>query len=504
MLAPVAHAQSLQTVAERTEYKATSKYADVVAFCEAIAKRGPNAKLSYFGTSQEGRKLPLLVVSDPPVASAEEATKAGKVVVLVFANIHAGEVDGKEAVLAIARDLSEKKGHFLLKDLVILLAPIFNADGNEKFATTNRPGQNGPMETGIRANAQGFDLNRDFVKLESPEVRALVKLLNVWDPAMVIDCHTTNGSKHRYTLTYDGPRYPTTETAPAEWASTVLFPEVARKVKATTGFDIAPYGNFNIDRTKWETYPSTPRFGVQYFALRGKIGVLSESYTYASFADRVKASYAFVTACLEVAAEKHADLAKAATPLPTKRIELRTRTEAFPEKVSIKGFEEETRGGKRVATQRPKEYPLDYVGRVTAVEAVELPFAYLFGPANTSVVENLQRHGIKVEEIREDIDLHVEAYRAASVETSPRAFQKHHLTTIEVSKQSESRRIPAGTMIVRTAQPLGPLAGYLLEPRSEDGLAAWGFFNDQLKPGSEFPVLRLQKSYPLAAGDASP
>jgi murein tripeptide amidase MpaA len=182
LFAPFAGAQQPQTVAEKTDCKATSRYADVVAFCEAIAKRGPAAKLSYFGTSQEGRKLPLLVVADPPVATPEEAKAAGKLVVMAFANIHAGEVDGKEALLALARELTDKKGHPLLKDLVILLVPILNADGNERIDPKNRPRENGPTDgAGTRENAQGFDLNRDFVKLESPEVRALVKLWNTWD-----------------------------------------------------------------------------------------------------------------------------------------------------------------------------------------------------------------------------------------------------------------------------------------------------------------------------------
>src|SRR5262245_34976703 len=301
----LALAQPLQTVAEKSDYKDTSKHADVIAFCEAIAKRGPTAQLSYFGATHEGRQLPLLVISDLPIAVPEEAKQSGKLVVLVFANIHAGEVDGKEALLALARDLTDKKNHLLLKDMVILLVPNLNADGNEKIDPKNRPGDNGPTDgAGTRENAQGFDLNRDFVKLDTPEVRALVKLFNTWDPAMVIDCHTTNGSKHRYTLTYDGPRYPSHKTGVAEWANTALFPEVTKKLKAATGYDICPYGNFNRDRTKWESYPAGPRFGVQYLALRGRVSVLSESYSYAPFKDRVKASHAFVTACFEVAAAK--------------------------------------------------------------------------------------------------------------------------------------------------------------------------------------------------------
>jgi dipeptidyl-peptidase-4 len=331
----IAIAQQPPTIAEKTAYKATSRHADVVAFCKEIADRGLLARLEYFGKSHEGRALPLLIVADPPVATVEEAKKAGKLVVLVFANIHAGEVDGKEAVLQLARELTEKKGHPLLKDLVILLVPILNADGNEKFATNNRPGQNGPSETGTRANAQGLDLNRDFVKLESPEIRALVKLFNTWDPALVIDCHTTNGSKHRYTLTYDGPRYPDSSTPESEWTNTMFFPAVIKKVKTTTGFDIGPYGNFSRDRTKWETYPATPRYGVQYFALRGRIGILSESYTYASFKDRVTASKAFVTACLEVAAANRKELVKAIATARPKQVPIRTLTEPFPTKIGV-------------------------------------------------------------------------------------------------------------------------------------------------------------------------
>ena len=269
---PSARGQEPRTVAETSGYQSTSRYADVMNFCGELAKRSPLARLETFGTSHQGRALPLLVIADPPVSSAEEAAKAGKLVVLAFANIHAGEVDGKEALLALARDLTDRKGHPLLKDLVVLLVPILNADGNERIDPKNRPRENGPANgAGTRENAQGLDLNRDFVKLESPEVRALVRLLNAWDPAVTIDCHTTNGSRHRYALTYDGPRYPLGNPALAELVNREVFPAVTRRVKETTGFDIAPYGNFSQDRTKWETYPATPRFGVQYVAARDDV-----------------------------------------------------------------------------------------------------------------------------------------------------------------------------------------------------------------------------------------
>jgi dipeptidyl-peptidase 4 len=427
--------------------------------------------------------------------------------VLAFANIHAGEVDGKEALLAFARDLTDKKGHPLLKDLVILLVPNLNADGNEKIDPKHRLGDNGPIDgAGTRTNAQGLDLNRDFIKLESPEIRALVKLVNTWNPALIIDCHTTNGSHHRHKLTYDGPRYPSTDTDIAKWTLNTLFPVVTKKVKAATGFDIAPYGNFSRDRTKWETYPALPRYSIQYFALCGKVGILSESYSYASFKDRIDATRAFVTACFEVAADKRKELVKLTEPPKPTRIPLRTQTTAFPEKSTILGFEEVEKDGKRVLTDKHKAYSLDLVLRVAEKELTELPFAYLVPPDRTAVVETLQRHGLKVEELREDIDLDTEAFLISKVDTQPYAESKKFLLVTEAGGEwkRKTRHVPAGTVVVKTAQPLGLLAAFLLEPRSEDGLTTWGFFTKEMAPGSDFAVQRLPKAYPMALGAVRP
>src|SRR5204863_3844633 len=193
-------------VAEKSNYTATSKHAEVQEFCEKLAKASPLIRLADMGVSAEGRKLPFMILADPPIATPEEAARSGKLVVFAMGNIHAGEVDGKEALMMLMRDLALAKSP-LLKDLVLIFAPNFNADGGDRFGK-NRPWQNGPEEVGIRANAQGFDLNRDYVKLESPEVQALVRFFTRWDPAITIDTHTTNGSYHDHTITYDSPRHP--------------------------------------------------------------------------------------------------------------------------------------------------------------------------------------------------------------------------------------------------------------------------------------------------------
>jgi dipeptidyl aminopeptidase/acylaminoacyl peptidase len=501
---PAVAQEPLLTVAERSDYKATSRYVEVMAFCDELAKRAPLIRQGQLGVSGEGRKLPLLILADPPVSSAEEAKKSGKLIVLIQGNIHAGEVDGKEALLMLARDLATAKEKPLLKDLVLVFCPIFNPDGNEKFDKKNRPEQNGPAEVGIRENADGLDLNRDFVKLETPEVRALVRFFNQWDPALFIDAHTTNGSKHRYTLTYEGPRNPNTPPGIVETVRDRMFPEAGKRLEKS-GYKSFFYGNFTPDRKEWRTVPAQPRYGIHYVGLRNRLSVLSESYSYASFRDRVLASREFVHGCLEYTAAHKDEVKKLVSANdPPARVALRIKNVPLGAKSTVLGFEEKEKDGKRVTTDKPHDYSLEYLGKSEATLEVTRPYAYLFPPSYAKAIETLQRHGITVEELREDIDLNVTVYRADEVIRSPREFNKHNLMSVTATDRTEARRIPAGTILVRTGQKLGALATILLEPASEDGLTTWNFFDEGLADGKDFPVLRLPARTPLTAGPVRP
>jgi dipeptidyl aminopeptidase/acylaminoacyl peptidase len=497
-LVAFAQAPLPRTAAEVSDYTQTTRHADVVAFGERLVAVAPTVRAVTYGTSGEGRPLPLLVLSDPPVGSPAEAAKLGRPVLLAFANIHAGEVDGKEALLALARDLATAKAD-LLKRCVILLAPDVNPDGNERMSPDNRRSQNGPPSVGTRGNAAGLDLNRDFVKLETPEIRALVKLVNAWDPLVVVDCHTTNGSRHRYTLTYDGPAYPAADPRLIEAGRKTLLPDVAGRVKAATGFDTFYYGNFSADRTAWETYPATPRFGVQYFAVRGRVGLLSESYSYAPFKDRVAASYAFVKAAFDHAAAnlEAVTTLTAEAAKPRKRVALRAEPKAFERPVTVLGFDETER-------TEPKDYSLRFVGDLRPTLEVDVPAGYLIPPGFVAAGETLRRHGVPVEELREDVEVDAEAYTVTDLKRDPVAFQRHALVTLEVSRAKAVRRVPAGTLLVRTDGKLGTLAAYLLEPQAEDGLAAWNLFDDGLRPGGPYPVLRLPTLPAVSVGSPRP
>ena len=194
----------LRTRAEITNYEETSSYADLERIGKGLVSSAAGlVHAESFGTTEEGRSLPLLVISDPKVTTPEAARKLGRPLVFVQANIHAGEVEGKEAVMVLARRLTSGDLKPLTKQLVILIAPDYNADGNEKVNMQNRTAQYGPVAgVGTRENAKGLDLNRDYMKLDSLEARSLVGLMNKWDPHVLVDLHTTNGSYHAFHLTY--------------------------------------------------------------------------------------------------------------------------------------------------------------------------------------------------------------------------------------------------------------------------------------------------------------
>jgi hypothetical protein len=492
--------ETLLTVAEKSNWQATSKHDEVVALCTRLSQASPRVAMSEFGTTTEGRKLPLLVLSDPPVKIPAEAAKSGKLVVLVFANIHAGEVDGKEGVLMLTRELAQSKDTKLFSDLIILVVPNLNADGNDKFSKENRRSQNGPAEgMGVRPNAAGLDLNRDFVKLESPEIAALVQLLNQWDPAVIVDCHTTNGSYHRHLITYDTSKHPACNVGVRKLAASMM-PDLTERLDKQGGWKSCYYGNFNRDRSQWVTYGHEPRYSTQYFAVRNRLGLLSESYSYAPYKDRILASKDFVNVILDYAAAHKDEIrqtlktADESSKTGKGPVALAAKVVPVPGRVTILGYEEKMEDGRRVRTNVPKEYAVTFVGGVEPTLSVDRPFAYLIPASFTKAVDNLKRHGITVETYPLELDTFVEVHKVTKHTRARGEFQKHVMNLpLETEPRQEMRKVPAGTFVVSTSQKLGTLAALLLEPRAEDGLTVWNYFDEGLAEGKDHPVLRVVK-----------
>src|SRR5438132_5920650 len=287
-----------RTTAESTNYRGTSRYAEVMEFIAAIQRADPDIRVETFATTNEGRALPLVIAGPAGVVDPRSAHASGLPIVFIMANIHAGEVEGKEAVLMLLRDLVSSS-RALRDQMIVLIAPIYNADGNEKIDSQHRPTQNGPPNgVGVRENAQGLDLNRDYMKLESPEARGLIaNVLNRWDPLLTVDLHTTNGSYHGYQLTYSPTLNPNADEDIVDFERGTLLPHIRAAMKERHGKETYYYGNFveQLQPEKgWYTFDSRPRFGNNYVGLRNRFTILSEAYSYIDFRARVEVTHEFL------------------------------------------------------------------------------------------------------------------------------------------------------------------------------------------------------------------
>jgi dipeptidyl aminopeptidase/acylaminoacyl peptidase len=493
------------TIAERSNYMATSREPDIRSFLESIDAKSPHAKLVEFGRTTENRPLLALVLSREEEVALPLPSDDPRLVVVLIGNIHSGECDGKEALLAMARDLVAEGSHRFLQDAVIVIAPNFNADGNERVGVLHRPGQEGPpLGMGTRENAVGLDLNRDFVKLDSPEVRSLVRMLDAWNADVLVDAHTTNGSLHRYDMTYDVPHNPAANPEMVAWMRETMMPAVSQAM-SDRGAPVFYYGNFNREHTVWESFGFEPRYSTEYMGLRGKMGILVESYSYASYERRVEVSYAFIEECLK-SLTQHAELLKPmlnphSFPSPLKvpiqgsivadRVGAQVSAYAWPEPKPDNPFPS-PRDRDRVKDLVPKDYQVTLVNRGVASLHVDAPKFY-FVPAESSwAASRLRLHGVPMIPCEGGERVDVERYRIRS-RKELNEFQFRRMSHYEVELESDGVELGKG-WLVPTDHPLGVLATYLLEPHSNESLASWGFF-DPMRDGMVYPVLRL-KSMP--------
>lgn len=507
-----------RTHAERTQYRETSSHADVVAFLDSLQSLGAPIRVGIMGRTGEGREIPYVLASRPLVATPAEARRLGRPVVYVQGNIHGGEVEGKEVVQALVRDLVFGRGANVLDSLVLIAVPIYNADGNDAWGEQqrNRGSQQGPQRIGLRPNAAGLDLNRDYMKAEAPETRATLELLERWDPDVFVDLHTTNGSHHGYALTYAPSLHPAAMFG-GVFARDSILPVVRRRVRARHGFELFDYGNFSSrDTTQrtFATYDHRPRFGTNYTGLRGRIGILSEAYSHDPFERRVASTRAFVTELLSLVAERGADVIAlsrradrettrwgmepaSAPPIPL-RAEL-TRS-PFIGDVLIEDVErlpgDSTRyeagmppGARRTGRIRTVRMPV--VDRFDATLVQRPPYAYGIAAGDTGIVRRLRQHGVRVERLTAAWTAETERFAVDSLIVSPRPFQGHNEARLEGRWTTQRTLLPEGAYIVTAAQPLGVLAMYLLEPHSDDGLAAWNLLGASLRQGAPYPVVRI-------------
>ena len=492
------------TKAEITQYRETSLHADVLGFLTQLRARGDRRfVMTSFGASPEGRELPLVILSKDGVKTPEEARATGRPIVLVINGIHAGEVEGKEASQMLLRDLLDGRHAGLADELVLVVVPLFNPDGNDRIDPKNRAldiakleGQIGPVAgVGTRVNASGVNLNRDYMRQETLEMRLLQeRVCRAWKPHWTVDCHATNGSVHRFALTYDVPHVVDSgRCEPIELMRTRALPEITRRLKARAKLDTFFYGNFVADEggtgQGWMTYPHHPRFGSNYRGLTNRCDTLLECYSYLTFEERVFTTYEFVVEILRWAGENARDLVQTVESSiePPRRIAVRYRLEAYTGDVEILTREPRKLEGAPTSVRIP--HYASFVG----TEFVERPWAYVVPDACAA---HLALHGLHIEVLARDehITLEIARIDATSADGTRKILEASTGGERELvaHHQLAPSTLRAGTKLVRTDQPHGAIATYLCEARSDDGFVACGVIPEP-KPGEDFPVARVRE-----------
>ncbi len=490
---------SLATIAERSGFQHTGRYEEVGALCAAFAKRWPRAvRCTSFGRTPQGRPLHLLVASRSGALDAVAARKRGLPVLLVQGGIHAGEIDGKDAGFLALRDALEgKAGAGLLERQVLLFVPVFNADGHERFGAWNRPNQRGPEQMGWRTTAQNLNLNRDYLKADAPEMQAMLRLLQAWDPVATVDLHATNGAQFQHDIAVQVE--PLHAGDAGLRAAGLAFRDAVIADLRQRGSDPLPfYPSFQVYEDPASGIAdgvAPPRFSTGYFHLRNRFGMLVETHSWKQYPARVRATRETVLSVLKQVAAHGADwrrLQQAAdarsAQLAGEQVPLAYEATAATRLIDFKGYRY-TRSPSDVSGAMMTRYdesvpetwriPLRY--DVQPSLSVRAPLGGYLVPAEFSarVAEKLSLHGVAFRRLEAPLAASsVEAFRADTAMPEAASVEGRQRLAITGEWRAEQMALAAGALFVPIAQPRARVAMALLEPMAPDSLLAWGDFNN--------------------------
>lgn len=481
------------TEAEATNYTKTSSYIQVMAYLRTLERQGAPIRIETIGRSMKGRAIPLVICSNIPGITPAEAKRRGIPVVYVQANIHAGEVEGKEAIQIILREIAQNRKDPLRK-LVLVTTPMYNCDGNDAWgpALTNRGHQDGPDPVGQRQNGQGLDLNRDAIKAVAPETKAVLEhVYRAWDPVMTMDLHTTNGTRHGYLMTYAPPTYPVTDPNLLKFNVDLL---AGIRTAAKHGYALQDYGNYEGD--SWRTFGYEPRYVTNYVALRNRFTALSEAASFQPFKTRVDVTRDFVRDVLEPIAQnpkpyldavRAADAAAANLPGSQLGVEFEMASRGT-EKLILEDPDAANPIPPNKAPVRYKTIEAPIFDRFVATRSTTVPIAYLIDEDQKAAIELLRLHGVRVERVGPG-QRRVEMFALDKGSVKQSGFQglklwvaKGQWTPGQVDYDGSFYRVPMN-------QPLARLAFTLLDPESPDSVFTWGYLGD-LSAATQFPIWR--------------
>ena len=479
------------TPSEKSAFRFTPSYDETVAWLRRLVAAAPELRMVSIGKSGENRDIWMVIASKDRAFTPEALKRSGKPILLAQAGIHAGEIDGKDAGLLLLRDMTVRgKRRELLDRANFLFVPIFNVDGHERISAFGRVNQRGPERMGWRTNAQNLNLNRDYAKLDTPEVRAIVAAIERWSPDLYVDLHVTDGADYQYDVTWGWNRRTGWSPSIARWLDDTLQPALERDLKAA-GHIPGPlvFAAFGDDITRGITFgEGIPRFSTGWGDARHLAAVLVENHSLKPYEQRVLGMRVLLESMMVTLGSGGAALRRATDEDRRRRIDPVVLTWEDPEKgkpsetLELLGIESRTALSPISGTVRT-----EYLGRpitlrvpafrdFTVTASVPRAKAYWIPAQWNEVADRLRRHGIAIEQITAPRDLEVDMYRLVDPKLKSEAFEGRVQFTTRAKIERRKERFAAGSWRVSTDQPLGQLASLLLEPESGDSFLQWGFF----------------------------
>ena len=515
--------EALIITPEKSNFVKTSTHKEVIDFLTAIQQLSKEVKVISMGKSPEGKDIPVAILSKTGIATAEEARKSGKLVVYIQGNIHAGEVEGKETLMMLMRDILLGDKNYLLDNQILLFAPIYNTDSNDKMEKGRRPSQeDSPLEVGIRENSQGLDLNRDGIKHEAVETQQLfTNIITPWDPQIFVDLHTTNGTWHAYSLTWAPSYHYAGEYSTYNYTNSTMLPAITKTVQEKYGLYLGPYGDYSLQEgwpvKNFYTYNHHPRYLINQFSLRNRMAILSEAFAHERFYQRINSTRAFVVEILNYSNRHAAEILQVNNKAEEDAIRL-VREQAGKAKKGVRfkmvskeklqnfltydytGYKKDDGTTSWLRTGNIVKYnDVNYHGQFDATTESTIPSGYIIPAAFKNIALHLQKLGVKVEQLQKGQAYTGEVFSVEKLKKSERKFEGHFMATAEGKFSAATRKFKKGDYIVALDQPLANLIFYMLEPQSDDGLVTWNFFDETLREAGvnnklvEYPVFKYYK-----------
>lgn len=507
----ISQTDPLQTYYEKSGYKETPSYDETVAYCKLLDASSPFIMYSTFGMSPQGRKLPLLIVDADGRFDAASARRSGKMVWLIEAGIHSGEIDGKDAGLMFIRDLAiNQKFGSMPKDITILFIPIFNVDGHERFSPYNRINQDGPEEMGWRTTAQNLNLNRDFLKADTPEMQAWLRLFQQWLPDFFTDIHVTDGADYQYVMTYGLETYGNMDAGLTTWTEDRLIPFMESKMDEA-GYPAFPYIMFRVwhdPRSGLRSSAAGPRYSQGYAATQNRIGLLVENHSLKDYKTRVSSTYELLKVLCSYLEDEAPTILELDAMADVNAASAAFRQEPFPVDftaandsimVDFKGVKydvvkSDLTGGDWFIyhPDKPTIYQVPYFNHQVPSKTVLIPKAYIVPPEWRDVIDRLNLHGIKYTILQSPQTFQVQTFRFRDYSWSKSPYEGRFTLTTQWDTIYTEREYPAGSVLVNTDQRTARVIAHIFEPASPDSYLTWGFFNSIFEMKEYFETYSME------------